>query len=147
MTSATLNKFGYPDTLVGESAYWSVLVRPEQPTLGSLVLICREPVTAFGEVSPAAFADMGAMVARIEAMLRDFVHYDKINYLMLMMMDPDVHFHVIPRYEGERSRVGLTVADAGWPGPPALQQAVRPDAAGLRQLVEELRTRWVGLPA
>ena len=31
-------------------------------------------------------------------MLRGFVAYERINYLMLMMVDPDVHFHVIPRY-------------------------------------------------
>ena len=146
MPSATLNKFGYPMTLVAETKHWAVLVRPEQPTLGSLVLICREPVTAFGEVSPAAFAEMGSVIARIEALLRDFTGYAKINYLMLMMVDPDVHFHVIPRYEGSREHNGLSVPDAGWPGPPALGTAVKPDEAALKDLVVTLRARWAGLP-
>ncbi|MBO1075871.1 HIT family protein [Roseomonas marmotae] len=147
MASATLSKFGYPTTLVGETAHWAVLVRPEQPTLGSLALICREPVQAFGDVSPAAFAELGSVVTRIEALLREFTQYEKINYLMLMMMDPDVHFHVIPRYEGEREHAGLRVPDAGWPGPPALGKAVTPDAAQLRDLVTRLRAGWAGLPA
>ena len=30
-----------------------------------------------------------------------FCAYERINYLMLMMVDPHVHFHVIPRYSGE----------------------------------------------
>ena len=100
MANATSEKFGFPGTLVAETAHWSVLVRPQQVTLGSLVLVCREPATAFGAVSPQAFTDLHGVVARAERMLRDFVGYEKINHLMLMMVDPDVHFHVFPRYAG-----------------------------------------------
>ena len=49
-------------------------------------------------------------------MLRRLVAYEKINYLMLMMVDRDVHFHVIPRYAGERVHEGVSFPDAG--GPP-----------------------------
>jgi diadenosine tetraphosphate (Ap4A) HIT family hydrolase len=145
MANVTSRKFGFPDTLVAETALWSVLVRPQQVTLGSLVLVCREPVTAFGEASPEAFADLQVAVARVERVLRDFMAYEKINYLMLMMVDPDVHFHIIPRYAGQREHAGLTFPDAGWPGPPALAQAVQPDAAVLAGLVAELRSRWADL--
>ena len=31
---------------------------------------------------------------------------DKLNYLMLMMVDPDVHFHVLPRYAAARAFAG-----------------------------------------
>ena len=147
MANATLRKFGYPATTVAETAHWAVLVRPEQPTLGSLVLICREAVTAFGAASPEAFADLGPVVARIEAVLRGFARCDKINYLMLMMVDPDVHFHVIPRYEGRREHEGLAVLDAGWPGMPTLGEAVTPDEAQMRSLVAALRARWADAPA
>lgn len=142
MASATLSKFGYPDTLVAETEHWAVLLRPEQPSLGSLVLICREAVTDFGAVSPAAFAGLAPVVARIEAMLRDFTGYDKINYLMLMMVDPDVHFHVIPRYDGSRSHDGIAFPDAGWPGPPALAKAVTLSPAQRDAMTDLLRKRW-----
>lgn len=145
MANVTSRKFGFPDTLVAETALWSVLVRPQQVTLGSLVLVCREPVTAFGEASPEAFADLQVAVARVERVLRDFMGYEKINYLMLMMVDPDVHFHIIPRYAGQREHAGLTFPDAGWPGPPALAQAVQPDVAVLAGLVATLRSRWADL--
>jgi diadenosine tetraphosphate (Ap4A) HIT family hydrolase len=145
MANVTSRKFGFPDTLVAETALWSVLVRPQQVTLGSLVLVCREPVTAFGEASPQAFADLQVAVVRVERVLRDFMAYEKINYLMLMMVDPDVHFHIIPRYAGQREHAGLAFPDAGWPGPPALAQAVQPDAAVLAGLVATLRSRWADL--
>jgi diadenosine tetraphosphate (Ap4A) HIT family hydrolase len=142
MTNATLSKFGYPSSLVGQTEHWTVLLRPEQPTLGSLVLICREPVTAFGAVSGAAFSDLAAAVARIETMLGRFVQYEKINYLMLMMVDPDVHFHVIPRYQGSRSAAGLTVEDRGWPAAPSLGGAATPDAAQQAAMATALRALW-----
>jgi diadenosine tetraphosphate (Ap4A) HIT family hydrolase len=60
-----------------------------------LVLVCKEAVQAFSDVSPAAFADLQVAVAGIERVLgKVAVDYEKINYLMLMMVDKDVHFHV-----------------------------------------------------
>jgi len=144
MSNATMRKFGHPRTVVAETAHWTVLARPQQVTLGSLVLACREPATAFGQVSPAAFAGLQGAVAGVEAMLKGFVGFEKINYLMLMMVDPDVHFHVIPRYEGTRRFEDLEFPDAGWPGPPALGAAVEPDAAVLERIVAALRARWTG---
>ncbi len=140
----TLRKFGHPATLIAETPRWSVLLRPQQVTLGAVVLVCREPVQAFGAVSGDGFAGLQPVVADIEAMLGAFVAYDKINYLMLMMVDPAVHFHVIPRYAGVRAFEGIDYPDAGWPGPPQLERAVVPDAETLARLVTTLRQRWPG---
>ena len=78
-----------------------------------------------GDLPADAHAELKTVTAAIEAALTQAVGYAKINYLMLMMVDPHVHFHVLPRYDGERSGAGLTVADAGWPGQPDLGQAVK----------------------
>ena len=139
MANATETKFGDPATRLAQTDCWTLLLRPKQPTLGALVLVCREPVQAFADVSAKAFAEMQGMVRRIEAALRDVVGYERINYLMLMMVDPDVHFHVIPRYDGTRSFEGVAFPDAGWPGPPALDAAVALDAAMTAQLSVALR--------
>lgn len=138
----TMQKFGHPGTLIAETGHWAVQLRPEQVTLGALVLICREPVTGFGDVSPEGFAELKPVIARIERMLRAMVDYRKINYLMLMMVDKDVHFHVIPRYDGPREHGGHSFPDAGWPGPPRLDQAVTPDPAMTAALVDALRRQW-----
>ena len=126
--NATIAKFGWPATLVAEFDHWVVLLRPAQPTLGSLVLAAKSDATAFGDLPGAAHAELKTVTAAIEAALTRAVDYAKINYLMLMMVDPHVHFHVIPRYDGERSAAGLTIADAGWPGQPDLGSAVKIDS-------------------
>ena len=147
MANATEAKFGDPVTRIAQTACWTVLLRPKQPTFGSLVLICREPVLAFADVSAQGFAELRGIIAKVEAMLRGFVAYERINYLMLMMVDPDVHFHVIPRYNGSRNFGALAFADAGWPGPPALEPAVALDTAAIDSLVARLRDAWRAAPA
>jgi diadenosine tetraphosphate (Ap4A) HIT family hydrolase len=142
MPNATELKFQDPDTRVAQTAYWTVLLRPRQPTLGSLVLVCREPVKSFGEVSTAAFTDLQSVVRSAEAMLKEVVQYERINYLMLMMVDPDVHFHVLPRYSVAREMVGCTFPDAAWPGPPALEPAVVLDPQQRYALLQRLQTAW-----
>jgi diadenosine tetraphosphate (Ap4A) HIT family hydrolase len=142
MPNATAAAFGYPRTLVAESDRWVVLVRPKQPTLGSLVLVCKEPATAFSALTPEAFAELGQMVGKVEPLLKRFVDYGKINYLMLMMVDPDVHFHVIPRYEGAREHEGRSFTDAGWPAAPALGATVDLDPEAAARLAGHLRGDW-----
>ena len=83
----TLVKFGYPDTLIHEGRYWSVLLRPQQATLGALVLVCNENVTQYSQISPAAFVEQGLMVTGIETMLTRAFGYQRINYMMLMMVE------------------------------------------------------------
>jgi diadenosine tetraphosphate (Ap4A) HIT family hydrolase len=138
----TIVRFGFAETLVAEYEHWLVLLRPSQPALGSLVLAAKGEATAFSQLPPAAFAELERVVGDIEGRLGDAVGYARINYLMLMMVDPHVHFHVIPRYEGERSAAGMSVADAGWPKAPALNEAVELSADQVAALVNWLRTGW-----
>jgi diadenosine tetraphosphate (Ap4A) HIT family hydrolase len=142
MTNATMQKFGWPGTRIAELDHWAVMLRPQQCTLGALVLACKQPVTAFGAVDAAGHAELGMAVTAVEAMLQAAVGYEKINYLMLMMVDPDVHFHVLPRYSGTRSHGGLSVPDAGWPAQPRLDAFVAPDPAASAALIAHLRARW-----
>jgi diadenosine tetraphosphate (Ap4A) HIT family hydrolase len=138
----TILRFGHPATLVAEYDHWAVLLRPAQPTLGSLVLAAKSEATSFAELAPQAFAELGIAVEDMESVLREQVRFAKINYLMLMMVDPHVHFHVIPRYEGERQAAGLSIADTGWPGLPVLGDAVELDGDGIAALVDWLKESW-----
>jgi diadenosine tetraphosphate (Ap4A) HIT family hydrolase len=135
----TIAKFGYPATLIAEYDHWVVLLRPAQPTLGALVLAAKSDATAFGDLPAAAHAELKIATAAIEAALGQAVGYTRINYLMLMMVDPHVHFHVLPRYDGERMGAGLAVSDAGWPGQPDLAQAVKLGDAQIAALVDWLK--------
>jgi diadenosine tetraphosphate (Ap4A) HIT family hydrolase len=134
-------KFGYPNTLVGETLHWSLLVRPQQATLGAMVAVCREAALAFDSLSAAAFSDLQAMTQGIRRVLDGTFAPDKLNYVMLMMVDPDVHFHVLPRYATERFWNGGRYQDPYWPKPVDLTQPppATPDIAALTAF---LRARW-----
>ena len=135
----TIGKFGHHATLIAEYEHWVVLLRPAQPTLGALILAAKSDATAFGDLPTEAHTELKTATAAIEAALTRAVGYAKINYLMLMMVDPHVHFHVLPRYDGERSGAGLTIGDAGWPAQPDLGQAVKLDEAQTAALVGWLK--------
>ena len=137
--NATIEKFGWPATLVREFDHWVVLLRPAQPTLGSLVLAAKSNATAFGDLPAQAHTELKLATGAIERALANFTQYAKLNYLMLMMVDPHVHFHVIPRYEGAREWDGISFADAGWPAVPQLGQAVTLDDRQRDALVAELQ--------
>jgi diadenosine tetraphosphate (Ap4A) HIT family hydrolase len=138
----TIRRFGYPATLIEEYEHWVVLLRPAQPTLGSLVLAARSEARSFPDLPEAAFAELQGAVADIEDALTVSIRYERINYLMLMMVDPHVHFHVIPRYEGDRSACGVTVLDPGWPKTPELGQAVELNSNQIAALVEHFKSAW-----
>ena len=134
----TIHKFGYPATLIRELEHWVILLRPAQVTLGSLVLAAKGDATAYGSLPGEAFAGQADAVAMIERALARFCQYERINYLMLMMVDPNVHFHVSPRYSEPRTWNGVEVPDSGWPGPPQLGAAVQLPGEQIGMLVEEL---------
>jgi diadenosine tetraphosphate (Ap4A) HIT family hydrolase len=138
----TILKFGYPATLVREFEHWLVLLRPAQVTMGSLVLAAKSGATAYADLPREAFAEQKDVIAAIEAALAAFVAYERVNYLMLMMVDPNVHFHVIPRYSGGRSWNGVNFPDSAWPGPPELGSAVKLPEDQLGALVEALSSTF-----
>ena len=140
--NATMGKFGYPASLVAEYAHWVVLLRPQQVTLGALVLVCKEAVTSFGALSATAGAELVVVSKDIEQALGAAFSHDKINYLMLMMVDPDVHFHVLPRYAATRACAGQDFTDVAWPGPPRLNEINATDDATNDIIRASLRSHW-----
>jgi diadenosine tetraphosphate (Ap4A) HIT family hydrolase len=138
----TIEKFGYPATLIKEFEHWLVLCRPAQVTLGSLVLAAKSGATAYSSLPREAFVEQADAIAAIEAALTSFVAYERINYLMLMMVDPNVHFHVIPRFSAARTWNGIQFPDAGWPGPPKLDAAAKLDEARLEALTREISSNF-----
>ncbi len=134
----TIRKFGYPETLLHEFEHWLVLVRPQQATLGSLVLAAKSEATAFANLEAAAFSELGPVIAAIERALSSAFGAEKMNYLMLMMADPHVHFHVIPRYAETKELAGQSIDDAGWPGLPDLGSALEAGPALISAIKDRL---------
>ena len=135
----TMKTFGYPDTLLADLDHWVVLLRPKQPTLGSLALIAADPATMFAGIASEAHAALGTAIKKVEGALRGEMGCDKVNYLMLMMVDPHVHFHVLPRYATPPTFGGRAYADTAWPGPPVMANALDLPAAAFSELRDRLR--------
>jgi diadenosine tetraphosphate (Ap4A) HIT family hydrolase len=142
MSNSTLVKFGLPATLIADYKHWVVLLRPAQVTLGSLILGAKGDWQAFSQIPPQAFAELAHVTHCIETTLGDFSAYDKINYLMLMMVDPHVHFHVFPRYAEAPRFEGIAFPDAGWPGQPDLAAVTTLPAEAQTRLREAIRAHW-----
>ena len=137
--NATFRTFGGEETLVCDYGHWSVQVRPKQVTLGALVILAHGEAVAFSGLPGAAFAELEQVVKDIETITSRTFSNDKINYLMLMMVDPHVHFHVIPRYAAPVTFEGNAYTDPGWPGQPNLSVSEgRADAVRIADLLRKI---------
>ncbi|RKD26043.1 hypothetical protein BEP19_02205 [Ammoniphilus oxalaticus] len=107
-----------------ETEHWVWSLRPHQATLGSGILSLKRECATFGELAQEEYGDLYQMIKVIEGSLQELFHYDVINYLMLMMVDKHVHYHVIPRYKSEREQFDQVWKDQAWPGLPDLSGEV-----------------------
>ncbi len=142
MTNPTMKKFGYPDTLIHDYSHWVVLLRNDQITLGSLVVAEKSPATSLSAVEPRALAELASIAGDIEAAFARTFQPDKFNYLMLMMVDPNVHFHVLPRYSGARECAGVTFEDRAWPKAPSIGNVTPTTLAQREVILGLLRDAW-----
>ncbi|MBT5492600.1 HIT family protein [bacterium] len=110
-----LKTFDYKNLLIKEYNNWYLLLRKEQVTLGSLVLIEKSFRTRYSEIPNESFDEFGIIVKEIEFVLKTLFDYDKVNYFMLMMVDEEVHYHVIPRYSKDIEFSEVKFIDKGWP--------------------------------
>lgn len=113
-------KFLIEDLLLIETEYWYWSLRPNQATLGAGVLSLKRECFSFSGLYKEEFIDLGLMINIVEGTLSKSFKYDIINYLMLMMVDNQVHYHIIPRYKNVINFIDLKWIDNAWPGPPNL---------------------------
>ncbi|RDE51045.1 MAG: HIT family protein [Candidatus Accumulibacter meliphilus] len=130
-------KFRVDELLIASTPAWSWSLRPAQATVGAGVLSLNRYAAAFAEVSAAEMAELAVLVAQLEGALKSVFDYDVINYLMLMMVDKHVHFHVIPRYQGVRQFAGLEWVDSAWPAVPALSVSQHSGEEGVLSTIRE----------
>lgn len=121
---------------------WVVLVRPVQVTAASMVAACREDAESLGDVTPEAWAEFGSVCWDLEQALGQALAHDGLNYHALMMVDPHVHFHVIPRYAAPRRVIGRKFTDPWWPRPAEITAGEELDDEELAALVAHLRAHW-----
>tara|TARA_Y100000768_G_C23975935_1_gene683056 strand:- start:1150 stop:1587 length:438 start_codon:yes stop_codon:yes gene_type:complete len=113
-----LKKFEFPNSVIKEYEHWYWLLRPEQITLGSSIIIVKEYCPALSSLQEEKFSELFYIYKEVEKTLKNLFDFDKINYLMLMMKDPTLHYHVIPRYKNEKDFKGVSFFDISYPSPP-----------------------------
>ena len=121
-------KFRTEELLVYRNDAWTWSVRPAQPTLGAGILSLNRFALTLGEVTPDEMSLLSDVTRKIEAAVSQTFNHQIMNYLALMMVDHHVHYHVLPRYDGQRDFAGLEWVDNGWPAFPVLSDAQHQDS-------------------
>ncbi len=119
-----IKKFRIEELIIYETRYWTWSLRPIQSTLGAGVLSLKRECGVFSELSVEEFCDLNNIIKVIEHTLKSTFNYDIINYMMLMMVDKQVHYHILPRYENSIDFLGVIWKDLGWPSIPNLDGEV-----------------------
>jgi diadenosine tetraphosphate (Ap4A) HIT family hydrolase len=135
----TMKRFEYPMTLIKEFKHWTVQLRPKQVTIGSLVLINKSDAEHLGELASEEWVEFAEVSEFAENLLGGSFPVEKFNYLALMMKDPNVHFHLIPRYSGDVEFAGQTFTDPDWPVATQMK-AVELDNKTFSELLTKLKS-------
>ncbi len=114
-------KFMLDELIIFESKYWTWSVRPKQPTLGCGVLSLKRHAYKMSDITPEEAKDLEFIIKKIEQTMSKTFGYEIMNYLMLMMVDKHVHYHIIPRYSETKKYQGTSYEDKGWPAIPNLK--------------------------
>ena len=102
--------------VLNEYQHWVVLFRAKQVTIGSVIIMSKDVrQNSLGDLSIEAWSEFGAVCRDVEQALSATFGAEKFNYLALMMYDPEVHFHVIPRYSKTVEFAGVHFTDPDWP--------------------------------
>ena len=101
--------------VIKEYEHWVTLFRYSQVTIGSLIIMSKTNNVRLGQLTPDEWAGFAEASRDVESWLTTAFGADKFNYLALMMKDPEVHFHVIPRYSKPIKFNGNTYIDPDWP--------------------------------
>lgn len=130
-------KFRVAELQVINTGVWTWSVRPAQPTLGAGIVSLNRYALRLSDVTPNEMADLSGLVATLERAIKASFNHNIMNYLMLMMVDHHVHYHVIPRYDGSRQFAGLEWVDNGWPALPVMPDSQHRDQEGALQAIQE----------
>ncbi|MCD8561843.1 HIT family protein [Candidatus Saccharibacteria bacterium] len=124
--------------VIKEFEYWVVLFRDKQVTIGSVIIMSKElDKNSLGDVTPEAWSEFGVVSTFVETTITKAFGAEKFNYLALMMYDPEVHFHVIPRYSKPVNFAGREFIDPDWPSA-TKKVALELDQATLDAIKEKL---------
>ena len=133
-----------PDSrrLVAESERWAVVLNDDQGLLGRCYCLLKRPETDPAALSDGELSELWGVVRKVKQTLSDLWEPDHFNYAFLMNVDPQVHFHVIPRYRGKREFAGGTFVDGNFGGHYTVGPARNLGEETYQALIAAMRSRF-----
>jgi diadenosine tetraphosphate (Ap4A) HIT family hydrolase len=120
-------KFQLDKLTILQNEHWILSVRPEQLTLGSMVLSSAKGKVELSQLSAEEGAEMVRLLGIAERLAKEKFGAVRINVLCLMMQDPLVHFHILPRYKKNVVFNDDVWIDKDYPKPPAIKPIITDD--------------------
>ncbi|WP_419799659.1 MAG: hypothetical protein ACNI26_08590 [Terasakiella sp.] len=135
LITPTLEKFNYPKALIKEFDHWVILLRPKQITFGSMIIASKSDVTSFADLTPEQMSEFPTVSHTFETYFKEKFYAQKFNYLALMMVDPNPHFHALPRYSEDIHFNDQTFTDKQFPVAPQLSEINSCDETQIQELM------------
>jgi len=135
-----IKKFRIEEFKIMEFDNWVLSLRPQQPTLRSMVISLKRECKYLGELTKKETEELAEVFAKTEQLVKNCFNNDKINYLALMMIDEQVHFHVIPRYATSRDFAGIEFYDNDWPKPPNITRSLG-DETTIKEIYKKIKSK------
>lgn len=136
-------KFDIVNLTIKKVGSWIISLRPVQVTIGSLVLSLDRECHDIGDLTDLESQELGRAFKAIKDIYASTFLPEKVNYLLLMMVDKQVHFHVIPRYGREVIFKNNHFEDEHWPKPANVLSTLDFDDHLLVQLKEYMEDNHV----
>lgn len=133
-----IKKFKITELKIKEFEHWVVSLRPKQVTIGSLVLSLKRECPSFAQLNTEESTELKIVFSYVEEVLKKKLGANKINYLALMMIDNQVHYHIIPRYDHSVNFKGQKYQDKNWPVAPDISMTLDMDNEDLLLIKNEL---------
>lgn len=86
-------------TLIKNYGLWRILIDFKQPTLGSCLIVPHRHIEIISKLTGEEQQEYLLVIKNLDNTLRKSFNPDNINYLMLAMKVPHIHWHVVPRYQ------------------------------------------------
>ena len=132
-------KFQVPRLTLFRSSTWTISVRPEQLTLGSLIISPTVEAYTFNQLNDSSSNDsLLGIFSYCELTLKSVFSAELLNIYCLMLQDPIIHFHVFPRYSSAILRYDQEWIDTLWPGPLKVASINPPSQNTLLSIHEDL---------
>ncbi|GEM_PF-955987 len=115
-------KFKIDDLEIAQSEGWILSLRPNQITLGSMVISSSEGFLNYSSIGEESYRGFFKMLSMAEEVSDKVFGSKRVNSISLMMKDPIIHYHIIPRYPSPVQFSGREWIDESWPAPPNFKE-------------------------